>query len=180
MYVKSGSPQEAQVMFDKLTIRDVASWNALLSGLADHEGSLALNCFASMQHEGVKPDSITFSCLLSTRSHSSLVMEGHGFFKTMIEEYGLTPTIDHYTCMIDLLARTCNLCEDAKYLESTPSPPSIETWRALLYACKLYGETELGSRCFHNLAHVDSELVALANVYTGSESWDNIIAMNGY
>jgi pentatricopeptide repeat protein len=184
MYVKSSSPAEAWFVFDKLSIRDVTSWNALISGLSDHGGHLALNCFAIMRREGaVMPDSITFSGLLTACGRSSLVTEGRDIFKMMMEEYGITPTIDHYTCMIDLLARTGHLREAAKYLESTPSPPSIETWRALLTACKLYGEVELGSKCFRHLLRIDPELAAsyvlMADVYAGTESWDKVITMDG-
>jgi hypothetical protein len=75
------------------------------------------------------------------------------------------------------------LREAAKYLESTPSPPSIETWRALLNACKLYGEVELGSKCFRHLLRIDPELAAshvlMADVYAGSESWDKVITLDG-
>jgi pentatricopeptide repeat protein len=186
MYAKSASRDEARSVFDKLPIRDVTSWNALICGLSDHGGQMALDCFAIMRRErAVMPDSITFSGLLTACAHSSLVTEGRDIFRMMVQEYGISPSADHYTCMIDLLARAGRLREAAKSLETTPSPPSIQTWRDLLNACKLYGEAELGSKCFRHLLRIDPDLAAshvalVADVYAGSESWgDQAITLDG-
>lgn len=180
MYAKGGSPAEARVMFDKLSFRDVVSWNALISGFGNHEGHLAIKCFENMRHEGVKPDAITFACVLTACSHGSLVQKGQELFKMMTDVYNLSPTVDHYTCMIDLLARTGHLQEALKYLESMASPPSVETWRALLNACRTYGGVHLALKCFNHLVQMNPELAAsglfMADTYEDRCFWEMVFA----
>ena len=56
---------KAQMLFDELPIQDLVSWNALISGYAQHghnEG--ALKCFKQMRRDGFCPNTITFTCIL--------------------------------------------------------------------------------------------------------------------
>lgn len=65
MYAKCGLVSEAQLVFDKLSVRSVVSWNALIGGYAEHGlDQEALNCFDLMQTEGVFHNSVTFVCVI--------------------------------------------------------------------------------------------------------------------
>ena len=64
-----------------------------------------------MQHAGVMPDDITFMALLSTFSHAGLVGEGWKYFDCMRRDYHITPSVEHYACMVDLLGRAGHLDE---------------------------------------------------------------------
>ncbi|KAH7416503.1 hypothetical protein KP509_14G094700 [Ceratopteris richardii] len=158
LYSKDRSPREVDVIFSNLLVQDVISWNSLISGFGIHEGYLAVKCFENMLLLGVKPDDVTFSCVLSACSHASLVHEGQEFLRMMMEEYTLSPSTEHYTCMIDLLARTGLLHEALKCLGSMASPPDMETWRALLSACRMYGGSQLASTCIEHLLHMNTDV----------------------
>ncbi|KAI5060613.1 hypothetical protein GOP47_0025033 [Adiantum capillus-veneris] len=160
MYVKGGSPAEVHVMVSKLLTRDIISWNALISGFGIHEGHWAVQCFENMLCIGVRPDSVTFACVITACSHASLVLKGEEFFRMMIEDYSLSPTVEHYTCMIDLLARTGLLHEALKYLESMDPPPDTQTLRAFLNACKTYGGVELASTCLGQLVQINPDFAS--------------------
>eukprot|EP00250_Pteridium_aquilinum_P019897 c24620_g2_i5 orf=1-246(+) len=65
MYAKCGAIEIAQEVFDELPAWDVASWNALIGGYAQHGfDEEALSCFERMQGKGLSPDSVTFVCIL--------------------------------------------------------------------------------------------------------------------
>eukprot|EP00250_Pteridium_aquilinum_P030127 c406_g1_i1 orf=3-665(-) len=50
LYVKCGTLEKAQHVFNEILVRDAISWNALLAGYAQHErGEEALDCFEQMQ-----------------------------------------------------------------------------------------------------------------------------------
>lgn len=118
MYGKCGSLVEGKEVFDKLLIRDVVSWNAMIMGYGEnHEGNMAIECFKDMQEQGVKPDAATFTCLLVACSHASLVLQGQEYFKVMKEEYKIEPTPQHYSCMVDLLARSGHVFEAERFAE---------------------------------------------------------------
>lgn len=152
MYGRCGSLAESLDVFNELPIQDVVAWSALIKGFGmNHQVELALHYFMHMQEQGLKPDAATMSCVLSACSRSNLVHDGQKVFKAMRNEYGVTPNIDHYTCMIDLLARAGHLLEAERLLEFMPDPADEESWTALLTACKMYGEVELGHKCFQQL-----------------------------
>ncbi|KAH6559088.1 hypothetical protein KP509_1Z028800 [Ceratopteris richardii] len=65
MYAKYGDAQMARLLFDRLKHRDVASWTALISGYTTANMHVdALEAFAEMQREGLKPDGYIFSSVL--------------------------------------------------------------------------------------------------------------------
>ena len=60
MYAKCGSFVKAREVFDGLTIRNVVSWNTLISSYADHSyGEESLISLEEMMLEGILPNSIT-------------------------------------------------------------------------------------------------------------------------
>lgn len=179
MYGKCGSPVEAQEVFNKLSVRDVVSWNALITAYGEnHKGNMAVQCFEDMQELGMKPDIATFTCLLIACSHASLVNEGRNYFRVMSEEHEIHPTPHHYSCMVDLLARSGNVFEAWRFIEAMQSPPSKEILIALLTACKNYGEVQLGERCFEQLVQESQEDAApyllMADIYASSGRWMDV------
>eukprot|EP00250_Pteridium_aquilinum_P013759 c21557_g3_i1 orf=1-1188(+) len=170
MYGRCGTLAESLDVFNKLPIQDVVAWSALIKGFGmNHEVELALQYFMDMQEQGLKADAATMSCLLSACSRANLVHDGQKIFKVMRNEYGVTPNIDHYTCIIDLLARAGHLYEAERLLEFMPDPADEETWTALLSACKAHGEIELGLKCFQQLVRLNPmssvPYLLMSNIY---------------
>ncbi|XP_057761088.1 pentatricopeptide repeat-containing protein At2g20540-like [Arachis stenosperma] len=50
-----------------------------------------------------RPDLITFVGVLAACSRGLLPNEGQSFYDMMMRDYGINPTVQHYTCMVDLL-----------------------------------------------------------------------------
>lgn len=152
MYMKCGSFNEAHCVFNKLQGRNNISWNAMIKGYGmNHECNTALKFYEKMYKQGLQPDLITFTCLLTACNRSNMLVKGQELFEVMREKYGIIPSIKHLTCMVDLLARSGQLKEAAKFLEIIPCSPSKEMWIALLNACKSFHEGGGGYRCFERL-----------------------------
>jgi pentatricopeptide repeat protein len=131
MYTKCGSMQEAWKVFNKMPSRDVVTWTAMLNGFSVHgHGGEAIAHFEQMCEECIVINNITFVCLLSACSHAGLVYEGLCYFDSMNLVYRICPTIEHYTCMVDILGRAGHLHE-AEVMIMT-GEPSIAVWMALL------------------------------------------------
>ena len=164
MYFKCGAIEKAQEVFEQLPVRDVVSWNAMISGYAELGFSkLALQCYEDMLNEGISPDSWTFSSLFSACSEAALVEEGYCYFKSMIHDHGITPSIEHFNSMIDLLGRAGHLLEARKVPQTMPFRPDITTWMSLLTGCRMYGNVELGKQCLHEISQLEPDS---ASVYT--------------
>ncbi|KAH7293461.1 hypothetical protein KP509_28G026700 [Ceratopteris richardii] len=174
MYGKCSSVQEAHQVFDHLSTPGVAAWNAMIKGYGlNHDSKKALSFFSGMLEQGVKPNSITFLCLLVTCSHNNLVAKGQEYFMMMIEQFGIMPSSDHFCCMVDLFSRSGSLIEAEKFLEALPCSPSKDIWMPLLSACRMNAEIDIGYKCFEQLVNMDpdcaSSYVLMSNLHASFE-----------
>lgn len=145
MYCKCGLLGEAVDIFKKMVSKDVKSWTAMILGYGMHgEAKDAIMMFYQMAEEGFRHNEVTFLAVLSACSHGGLVAEGTSFFKMMIQDYGLKPKVEHYGCMIDLFGRAGLLEEAHKLIKSLPIKSDATAWRAILAACRVYGNVDLG------------------------------------
>jgi pentatricopeptide repeat protein len=95
-----------------------------------------------MFEEGVQADDITFLCLLSACSCAGLVDEAICCCASMITEY----MISALHCMVDLLGNAGHLLEAENVIKATPCKPDVAVWKALISACRLYHNVEMGER----------------------------------
>ncbi|CAM6077419.1 unnamed protein product [Sphagnum tenellum] len=177
MYAKCGSMREAWRVFDMMPLRDVVSWNALLSGFAMHgHGKEALGHFEQMCEAGVEIDGVTFVCLLSACSHAGLVYEGLCYFDSISLVYGIPAAVEHYTCMVDLLGHAGHLQAAEDMIKTMSCEPSAAVWRALLGTCRTHGDVEMGEHIAKRVIELEPEnaagYVLLSNTYAAAGKWD--------
>eukprot|EP01018_Ginkgo_biloba_P028364 Gb_34248 [translate_table: standard] len=179
MYAKCGSIESARQVFDEMPTRDIVLWNVMIVGYAQNgSGKLALELFEQMLLEGVKPDHITFIGVLSACSHAGLVDEGHDYFDSMTRDHCITPGADHYACMIALLGRAGRLDLAEEFINNMPFEPDAIVWGAMLGACRIHGDVELGKRAAECLLELDPQNagthVLLSNIYAAAAKWDEV------
>ena len=151
MYAKCGSLLKAQELFDKLPCRDIFSWNSLISGYAQTgESKQVFVIFDRMREGGNQPDAITFVLILNVCSHLGLIAKGTRYFEAMSKDFGIDPTLQHHTCMIDLLAHVGHLDEAQSVLKKLPFYPDSAVWHSILSACWKSGNMELGKITFEH------------------------------
>ena len=178
MYAKSGSIEDAQLVFERMEECDVITWNIMIGGLGQHgRGQDALELFRKMKADGLVPDAYSFVALLSACSHAGLVDEGRQIFCAM-KDYGVEPTVVHYTCMVDLLGRAGLLEETKRFISSMPVEANAGTWGAFLGACRTYGNVELGELAAKEVMKLEpadaSPYVLLSNIYAAAGQWDQV------
>ncbi|CAI0625790.1 unnamed protein product [Linum tenue] len=117
----------------------------------------------------VKPDHVTFVSLLSACSHSGLVSDGEWCFCLMQENFGIKPILKHYGCMVDLYGRAGLLDVAFEFIKSMPMKPDGSIWGALISACRIHRNVELGKYASDRLFEVDSENVGY---YAGK--WEGV------
>ncbi|KAF2551186.1 hypothetical protein F2Q68_00036622 [Brassica cretica] len=137
LYFKCGDVKEVSRIFKSMPEKDVVSWTVMISAYGSHgQPREALHHFDETQKLGVKPDSVTFLALLSACGHAGFIDEGIKFFNEMGSKYGVKPSVEHYSCLIDILGRAGRLLEaydiiqqktemrdDAELLRTLSSPP---------------------------------------------------------
>jgi pentatricopeptide repeat protein len=179
MYAKCGCIEKAQQVFDKMTQRNLVSWNAMIGGYAMHgHGKDALAVFRRMQQVDLKPNHITFTSVLSACSQVGLVDKGKHYFDTMTQDYGIVPRMEHYACIVSLLGRIGQLEEAQNFINKMPLKPDACVWGALLSACRKYSNVELGELAAEQLFELEpsnsGNYVLLSNTYAAAGRWDEV------
>ncbi|KAI5682739.1 hypothetical protein M9H77_03967 [Catharanthus roseus] len=180
MYCKCGCLDMAFQVFNRLTSKGISSWNSMIGGLAvNGKGMAAIELLKEMERQNkVSPDYITFVNVLSGCAHSGLVEEGRYYFRYMTEVYGIEPGMEHYGCMVDLLGRAGLLKEARKVIDEMPMNPDASVLGALLGACKIHGNFELGKEIGRQVIELEpnnsGRYVLLANLYANSRGWEEV------
>lgn len=179
MYSKSGRLLVAQNVFDTMDDRDMISYTSMIAGYGmQGKGSVALQIFYQMVDSGIRPDHISMVTVLTACSHSGLVTEGEELFDKMTSSYGIKPQMEHYSCMVDLYARS-GLIEKAEGMLNDSFFPSTSTmWAALVGACHERGNIKVGERAARRLLEMRTEnaghYVLIANMYAAAGCWDEL------
>ncbi|XP_059649222.1 pentatricopeptide repeat-containing protein At1g08070, chloroplastic-like [Cornus florida] len=179
MYAKCGIIENAIDVFNGMVTKDLVSWNTIINGLALHgRGDDALCFFSRMKSAGEKPDGITFVGILCACSHLGLVDDGFYYFHSMIDEYLIMPQIEHYGCMVDLLARAGLLDQAVDFIRKMPMQADSVIWTVLLGACRIYKNIELAELALQRLTELEpknpANYVMLSNIYGHARRWGDV------
>nr|XP_007152410.1 hypothetical protein PHAVU_004G127800g [Phaseolus vulgaris]ESW24404.1 hypothetical protein PHAVU_004G127800g [Phaseolus vulgaris] len=178
MYAKCGEIESASRIFFNYKVKQkVWPWNAMIGGFAMHgKPNEAINVFEQMKVKKVSPNKVTFIALLNACSHGYMVEEGKLYFRLMVSDYAITPEIEHYGCMVDLLSRSGFLKKAEDMISSMPMAPDVAIWGALLNACRIYKDIERGYRIGRIIKDMDPNHIGchvlLSNIYSTSGRWN--------
>ncbi|CAA0830051.1 Tetratricopeptide repeat (TPR)-like superfamily protein [Striga hermonthica] len=172
MYGKAGSIEDANRVFRRLVKKDVVSWNSMLTAYAQHGfGEQAVSLFEEMRGAGFQPNGITFLCVLTACSHAGLVDQGLHYFNLM-RKYEQEPDITHCVSVVDLLGRAGQLDRALCFIQEMRVKPTAAVWKALLGACRMYRNTNLGTYAAEQVFKLDpldsGPHVLLSNIYAST------------
>ena len=177
MYSRSGDLLSASLAFKRLEVKDTITWVSMMQAFANHGcGYHALQGFAQMLRHGYKPTSTTFTAILSACSHAGLVEKGRKMFKSIYHVYRLEPTIEHYTCLVDLLGRAGYVREAKELVDSMQQGMRDEAiLGTLLGACMMHNEVEVAREVGEDLVRFETSdsghYTLLANVFASHGMW---------
>jgi pentatricopeptide repeat protein len=175
LYTKGGVLGTASKIFDRITRKDVASWNAMIMGYGMHgQIDVTFKLFDLMKDDGVDYDHVSYIAVLSACSHGGLVDRGKRYFSQMVAQ-NIKPQQMHYACMVDLLGRAGQLTESAEIIRNMPFTANSDVWGALLGACRIHGHIELARWAAEHLFELKPEhsgyYTLLMNIYAEAGMW---------
>ncbi|MCO5605980.1 hypothetical protein L7F22_060166 [Adiantum nelumboides] len=171
MYGKCGDLFAACSLFEETYSYNVASWNVMMSLHAQHGlGDEALLLLQQMQKGGIAPDRITYITYLSACSRAGLLEEAVCCLWILNgDTLAVSAAVEHFDCIVDLLARAGQSCEAETVIELLPFHPSPLSWMTLLTVCRNLLDVERGECSAKHVIEVDSKdhvpYVMLANIY---------------
>ena len=172
MYAKCGSIEDAYNPSNRALLRDLVSWNTMISSYAQHGcGKEALQLYNHMQCEGTLPNETTLINALYACSHSGLINEAVKLLvsASFDHHHTLGLVIEHFHCVIDLLGRVGLLDETQKLLYHMPFRPTCLSFMILLGACRTQHDVGRGEEIARHMFELDPETppacVMLSNIY---------------
>ncbi|CAL0325008.1 unnamed protein product [Lupinus luteus] len=179
MYVKCGLLVIAKLLFDMIPKKNLVHWTIMIAGYAMHGfGNEAISTFEKMRKAGIEPDETSFTSVLCACRDSGLQKEGWVFFNYMRRKCSIEPKLEHYVCMVDLLALSGNLSKAYKFIETMPIKPDATIWGALLSGCRIHHDVVLAEKVAEHIFEQEPEntryYVLLASVYADAEMWENV------
>lgn len=163
MYVKCGSLEEAQKVFEHLPQRDVVSWAAIIAGFSEHgRGFSAIDCFDKMRQEGIEPDRVTFLFLLKACGSMGAVCKGKVIHEDIIRS-GLESNVVVGSTLIDMYAK-CGSFEEAHRALNKLHGRNTISWNALIGGYADRGNYRMAVQCLDGM--LTEGLHPIASTYT--------------
>ncbi|XP_062232882.1 pentatricopeptide repeat-containing protein At2g03380, mitochondrial [Phragmites australis] len=182
LYNKCADLPSARRVFDEMSDRNSVTWCAMIGGYGmqgDSAGSIDL--FSEMLKDCIHPNDVVFTSILSTCSHTGMVTAGKKYFDSMAQHFNITPSMKHYACMVDVLARAGNLEEALEFIEKMPMQADSSVWGAFLHGCRLHSRLEFGEEAIKRMMVLHPErpdyYVMISNLYTSYGMWDKSLAI---
>ena len=152
----------------------------MIGGFALHgHGKVALQLLKEMNQLGVCPSPVTFTSALSACNHSGLVDEGLRVFDSIIRDFQLSPSMEHFSCVVDMLSRAGRLEDAISFIEQMPLKPDKCIWGAVLAACRAYQNVDVGKVAAEHLIRLEPEqaghYVTLSNIYAKAGRWNDAV-----
>ncbi|PWA91960.1 DYW domain-containing protein [Artemisia annua] len=178
MYAKCGCIEKAKEVFDGMVVKDSRAWSSMIVGFAIHGlADEALSIFADMEQAKVKPNHVAYLGVLLACAHGQLVCEGKRMWAKMLES-GIQPTMEHYSCMVDLYCRANLFPEASTFIKNMPVDPDPVIWRTFLVACKKNKDMEKGEAAGQKLLELEpsnpENYALFSSFYAACSEWSKM------
>ncbi|XP_015072280.1 pentatricopeptide repeat-containing protein At1g34160 [Solanum pennellii] len=161
-YSKCGDLDYAYKVFDEMGVRDIASWNALIAGLAQgNRPTEALLLFKKMREEDMEPNEVTVLGALSACSQLGANKEGE-----LVHEYIKSKNLDCKVivcnAVIDMYAKCGVVGRAYEVFSEMKCLRTRVTWNTMIMALAMYGDGEQALELFERMgqAGIDPDSVS--------------------
>ncbi|KAH7286109.1 hypothetical protein KP509_33G058900 [Ceratopteris richardii] len=132
MYSRCGSLIKAREVFNAVSKKNTATWNALIAGYCQHgHYEEALGCFRQMQLEGFRMDEITASCMFKVCGNLRALDEGNAIHLQAVKEGLLQGDVVGTNALIDMYTK-CNALEEAQNVFDKLHDRDVVSWNAVI------------------------------------------------
>lgn len=154
MYAKCGNLYSAQQLFEKMTKRNVISWNAMISGYAQNgHANEALTLFHQMQSAEMTPDSFTMVSVLQACGCLGALKYGKSVHKFIIEN-GFDSDIFVETALVDMYCK-CGNVEVGRHLFDDMCNRNLVSWNVMIAGYAQNGYANDALTVFHQMQSAD-------------------------
>ncbi|XP_022853368.1 pentatricopeptide repeat-containing protein At3g51320 [Olea europaea var. sylvestris] len=204
MYGKGGRVDVARIIFDRMLIKNLVCWNAMILGYCIHGNPVdGISLYTEMvdktrvlgdsnvntnkniklnERDKIIPDEVTFIGILCACARKGMLVEGRKYFSQMVDVFHVKPNFAHYWCMANLMANVGLVQEAVNILRNIPVDkdvsPESSLWAGLLGSSRFQGDLILGEQIAKELIEQDpqkfSYYMLLVNIYAVAGKWEEV------
>lgn len=150
LYAKCGLLSEAWKVLDRMLVRDVVSWTALITGCVEHGlCEYALKYSEIMQKEGVPANAFTLVACLKACGLMGSLDSGRKLHAEIMKE-GLYMDFVICNSLVDMYAK-CRSLEEARWVFDKLSRQDIISWTSLISGYTDHGSFKEAISCFEQM-----------------------------
>jgi hypothetical protein len=160
MFSMCGSMIDARRVFDHMQAKDMDTWHLMIHGYGENAlGDDGLAIYEKMRTVN-SPNEQTFLAVLSACAGADAIEEAFIHFESMKTEYGISPSIEHYLGLLDVLGKCGHVTEAMEFIDNKlPFEPTPAIWEAVMYYAKIHGDIDLEDRAEEFLISLDPSKV---------------------
>lgn len=153
MYVKGGSLDDAQSVFDSLKTRNIVTWSVLIEGCAQYgRSALALEAFQEMQNQGVQVDKVVFLCVLKA---CSCICQGM-YIHNQVVKHNLESDVVVASAIVNMYTKCSGLQEACNVFERVRAKDTI-LWSSIIAGCIDLEQNNLALELFQRMSSERTE-----------------------
>ncbi|KAK6933374.1 Pentatricopeptide repeat [Dillenia turbinata] len=131
MYSKCKKVDTAAAIFERMKVKTLVSWNAMILGLSQNGRVYeALNYFVEMQWQNIKPDSFSLVSVVPALAELSVVRQAKWIHGLVIRNY-FDDNVYVMTALVDMYAK-CGAVHTARKLFEMMNERHVTTWNAMI------------------------------------------------
>ena len=143
MYSKCGALKNAREIFEKLSVRNIVSWSALIGGYVQHGlGEDALKCFKQMNDARVRPNGVTYVCILKACGIVGSLEIGEAIHAELRKQGLLEKDVVLGNALIDMYSK-CGVPEKAQEVFNQLLVRNVVSWSTLINGHAQLGQTNV-------------------------------------
>jgi pentatricopeptide repeat protein len=155
MYGNCGSVQEAENLFHSIPDdhRSVVSWTALIKVYCNADNiNQAMKSLSQMKSNGIEPNSITYSVLLTGCANTAAFNIGTNLHQTIKADCNISIDIDIINSLINMYGKCGSVTDAENLFYSVPEQQrDIVTWTAMINTYALNGLGVKALKCFNTM-----------------------------
>lgn len=187
MYSKCGQVKNAESMFQSLPKKNLVTWNAMISGYAQNGDSMkVILLFEQLKTErNLKPDGVTFlNVLVACSNNNTPLQEMYQYFESMINDYGIKPTVEHCCSMIRIMGLGGEILRAKRMIYELGFGSCGVVWKALLGACGVSKDLKVAmiaaAKVIELEGYNDYVYVMMSNIFADYQKWGEMSAMRRF
>lgn len=147
MYAKCGDVDNAHHVFDGLGVRNLVSWNALISGYVQQDQTgVALELFEKMEQENIEPNEVTFITAIKACANPAHLDHGKNIHSHVVQS-GFESFLYVGNSLIDMYSK-CKSVKDARRVFDLMHREDLVTWNAMIAGYSSSGMNEEAFKLF--------------------------------